>query len=389
VPGEDAGQEEEAMIELRSDTFTVPSPLMRERIAAALVGDDGYGEDPTVNRLEGRAAELAGQESACLMPSGTMANLCGVLARAQRGEAVLAGHLSDIYVFEAGGLSVLGSAVLRPVRNLPDGTLDPGGLQAELTVDTADPQFARPAVVCLETTHDLCGGVPLEPGYVAGTAALARRHGAALHLDGARIFNAAVALGIAVAEIGALADTVQFCLSKGLGAPVGSVLAGPAATIARARRLRKMLGGAMRQAGIIAAAGLAALESPAAALRADHHHAAGFAESIAVIPGITVLNQARTNLVFFRAGAQGHPQEAFLAACAGRGLRMSELTAGVIRAAFHRDVLPEQAEEAVKIIREVAAELQARSDSADTPDGILSSGNRIPMPPAGISDDGS
>jgi threonine aldolase len=336
VPGEDAGQEEEAMIELRSDTFTVPSPLMRERIAAALVGDDGYGEDPTVNRLEGRAAELAGQESACLMPSGTMANLCGVLARAQRGEAVLAGHLSDIYVFEAGGLSVLGSAVLRPVRNLPDGTLDPGGLQAELTVDTADPQFARPAVVCLETTHDLCGGVPLEPGYVAGTAALARRHGAALHLDGARIFNAAVALGIAVAEIGALADTVQFCLSKGLGAPVGSVLAGPAATIARARRLRKMLGGAMRQAGIIAAAGLVALNTMIDRLADDHARAGRLAQAVAEHWPDAGCDPGRipTNMVIFR---HGDP-DALLDHLRTEGILAGTIAPGIVRFVTHHDV---------------------------------------------------
>lgn len=344
------------MIELRSDTFTLPSARMLEQIAAAPLGDDGYGEDPTVRELEARAAAAMGQRSACLVASGTMGNLCGVLAHAGRGQAAIVGDLSDIYRFEAGGLSVLGSVVLRPVRNNPDGTLDPGGLVAELTADRDDPQFARPAVVCLETTHGLTGGMPLEPGYIASVARLAASHGAVLHLDGARIFNAAAACGIPAAEIGRLAGTVQFCLSKGLGAPVGSVLAGPADTIARARRIRKMLGGTMRQAGIIAAAGIVALDSPEETLLADHGNAERFAGLIAADCLITVLHPVRTNMVFFRVGTgDGHAE--FLRRCLRAGLALTELVPGQVRAVFHRDVKAPDAASAAGIVRAAVAAL--------------------------------
>jgi threonine aldolase len=345
------------MIELRSDTFTLPSPRMYERIASAPLGDDGYGEDPTVRELESKAAAAMGQPSACLVASGTMGNLCGVLAHTDRGQAAIVGNLSDIYRFEAGGLSVLGAVVLRPVRNNPDGTLDEPALTAELAADRDDPQFAHPAVVCLETTHGLTGGTPLDPGYIAAVARLAARHGAALHLDGARIFNAAVALGIPVAEIGRLADTVSFCLSKGLGAPVGSVVAGPADTIARVRRIRKMLGGTMRQAGIIAAAGLVAIDSPERMLLADHRNAAEFADLIAAGRPITVLHPVLSNMVFFRVGADGSRHAEFLWRCLESGLALTELLPGQIRAVFHKEVKASDVVAAAKIVLTAAAGL--------------------------------
>ena len=265
------------MIELRSDTFTLPSPAMWRAMTSAELGDDVYGEDPTVRRLEERAAELVGQEAALFVPSGTMANLCAVLAQADRGRAVIAGDRSDLYYFEAGGPSVLGGVVLRGVPNLPDGTLDPAAVRGELALDRTDPQFAVPALLCVETAHNMCGGVPLSVDHLKQTRVLADEHGVGLHIDGARVFNAAVALAVSASEIGGLGHSVQFCLSKGLGAPVGSILAASVDTVERATRLRKLLGGGMRQAGVLAAAGLLALTDVEERMADDHANAAEFA----------------------------------------------------------------------------------------------------------------
>lgn len=338
------------MIELRSDTFTLPTDGMRQAMVMAALGDDVYNEDPTAAELERRAAELVGQEAACFMPSGTMANLCAVLAHAPRGSAVLAGHLSDIYHFEAGGLSVLGGTALRPVRNLPDGTLDPDELQAELALDRTDPQFPLPAVVCLETTHNMCGGVPLEIGYLKTMRGLADHESLALHVDGARMFNAAVELGVPVSDIGREAHSLQFCLSKGLGAPIGSVVAGSAAFVDRVRRLRKLLGGGMRQVGMLAAAGLVALGTADERLPADHRHARRFAELISVVPGVELLAPPRTNIVFFRI-FDGACHDRFLALCEQNGLSAAELGERRVRAVFHHGVSGEDVETAVAAVR--------------------------------------
>jgi threonine aldolase len=343
------------MIELRSDTFTLPDDAMRRAMVTADVGDDVYGEDPTVRRLEHRAAELTGQQDALFLPSGTMANLCAVLAQADRGRAVLAGHRSDLYHFEAGGPSVFGGVVLRPVRNLPDGTLDAAELAAELTLDRADPQFAVPALLCVETTHNLCGGTPLGLDYLKQVRGIATDHGVRLHIDGARLFNAAVALGVPVHELSGHADSVQFCLSKGIGAPVGSMLAAGRTTIERARRIRKALGGGMRQAGMLAAAGLAALDTAEARLARDHRNAQVFAEIVSRCPDLELLDGVpATNIVYLRATGV-RDQNQFLNHCADPGLRLLELEPGWVRAVFHSGVDERDAETAAKIAAAAAA----------------------------------
>lgn len=261
------------MIELRSDTFTLPTPAMRQAMVTAPLGDDVYGEDPTVGRLERLAADRLGKEAACLLPSGTMANLTALLAHCPRGSTAVVGDESDIYLYEAAGASVVGGIGYVPLPNQADGTLAPADLAAAFPEDPDDPQFALPAVVCLETPQNRCGGVALPLDYLPEVADLAHARGAALHLDGARVFNAAVALGVPVDRVAQPADSVQFCLSKGLSAPIGSMVAGGAGFVGRVRRLRKMLGGGMRQAGVVAAAGIVALEEMVDRLAEDHAHA--------------------------------------------------------------------------------------------------------------------
>jgi threonine aldolase len=235
-------------IDLRSDTVTLPSPEMRRAIAEAPLGDDVYGEDPTVNRLEALAAERVGKQAALLVVSGTMGNLCALLAHCARGDEALVGDESHIYHYEAGGASVLGGIALHPVATAPNGELPLDALAAAIR-DPEDSHEALTRLVCLENTHNRCGGVVLSPAYMRSVRALAGERALVVHLDGARLFNAAVALNVDVRELTQHVDSVQFCLSKGLSAPVGSILAGDAEFIAQARRVRKLVGGGMRQAG--------------------------------------------------------------------------------------------------------------------------------------------
>jgi len=290
------------MIDLRSDTVTRPSPAMREAMAAAEVGDDVWGDDPTVAALERAAADLLGKEAAVYVPSGTQSNLCALMAHCQRGDEYIVGDNAHTYRYEAGGGAVLGSIQPQPVRMLDDGRLDLEHVAA--VVKPADSHFARSRLLCLENTHD--GKVlPLE--HLAEAAELARSRGLGLHLDGARLWNASVALGVAPAAVAEVFDTVSVCLSKGLGAPVGSVLVGRADLVESARRWRKMLGGGMRQAGVIAAGGLYALEHNIDRLAEDHANAERLAEGLAKIDGVTVTGQ-NTNMVFARFDEAVDPQ---------------------------------------------------------------------------------
>jgi len=290
------------MIDLRSDTVTRPSPAMREAMAAAEVGDDVWGDDPTVTALERAAADLLGKEAAVYVPSGTQSNLCALMAHCQRGDEYIVGDNAHTYRYEAGGGAVLGSIQPQPVRMLDDGRLDLEHVAA--VVKPADSHFARSRLLCLENTHD--GKVlPLE--HLAEAAELARSRGLGLHLDGARLWNASVALGVAPAAVAEVFDTVSVCLSKGLGAPVGSVLVGRADLVESARRWRKMLGGGMRQAGVIAAGGLYALEHNIDRLAEDHANAERLAEGLAKIDGVTVTGQ-NTNMVFARFDEAVDPQ---------------------------------------------------------------------------------
>lgn len=281
-------------IDLRSDTVTRPSPEMREAMASAQVGDDVFGDDPTVNRLEEAAAALLGKEAAIFAPSGTQTNLIALLSHCQRGDEYIVGQTAHTYRYEAGGAAVLGSIQPQPLDLNPDGTFDLERVAQVIKPD--DYHFARSRLLCVENTHN---GLALPLDYLARVAESGAGHGLSLHLDGARIFNAAVKCGVGVAEIAQHFDTVSVCLSKGLGAPVGSILCGDQATIARARRWRKMVGGGMRQAGIIAAAGLFALEHNTRRLPTDHEHARLLAEGLAEIDGYQVeYDEAQTNMVF-------------------------------------------------------------------------------------------
>ncbi|MGB9800928.1 MAG: low-specificity L-threonine aldolase [Thermanaerothrix sp.] len=285
------------MIDLRSDTVTHPTPAMREAMARAEVGDDVYREDPTVNRLEAMAAELLGKESALFVPSGTMGNLIGVLGHCQRGDEVIMGHLGHTFLFEGGGVSALGGVFVHTLPNQPDGTLRLDDILAAIRPPDVHHPITR--LVVLENTHNRCGGIPLSVAYTHQVGDAIHARGLALHLDGARIFNAAVALGVTAKALAEPADTVTFCLSKGLCAPVGSVLCGSREFIERARRIRKQLGGGMRQAGILAAAGIVALETMIDRLTEDHRRARMLAEGLVRLPGISLtMGMPATNMVF-------------------------------------------------------------------------------------------
>jgi len=286
-------------IDLRSDTVTQPTPAMRQAMARAEVGDDVFGEDPTVNRLEKIAAERMGKEAALFVPSGTMGNLASILAQCGRGDEIILGDKAHSFLFEAGGVAALGGIHPHPIPNQRDGTL---GLEAiEEAIRSDDPHFPTTRLICLENTHNRCGGAALSIEYTRSVGALAERHGLRLHLDGARIFNAAAAHGVPARDLAGPAHSVTFCLSKGLCAPAGSLICGDGGFVHKARRIRKQLGGGMRQAGVLAAAGIVALETMADRLAEDHARARRLAEGLATIPGVALEpDTPQTNMVYFR-----------------------------------------------------------------------------------------
>lgn len=285
-----------ALVDLRSDTVTRPSAGMRRAMIEAPLGDDVFGDDPTVNRLQAHAAKLLGFPQALLFPSGTQSNLAALMSHCGRGEEVIVGQEAHTYRYEAGGGAVLGSIQPQPLANRPDGTLDLAEIEAAIKPD--DPHFARTRLLALENT---IGGKAIPRGYLDEALKLAKRRNLATHLDGARIFNAAAALGVSARELCRGFDSVSVCLSKGLGAPAGTLLLGNDAFIARARRARKILGGAMRQAGVIAAAGLYALEHNVARLAEDHDNAQRLAHGLREA-GFEVQGP-HTNMVFVAAPA--------------------------------------------------------------------------------------
>ncbi len=336
-------------IDFRSDTKTLPSPDMRRAMAEAELGDDVSGEDPTVNRLEAMSAEMLGKEAAVLVASGTMGNLIGVLAQCQRGEEVILGDKSHIYRAEAGGVSVLGGVVMQMLPNDGAGRLDLD--EIESAIHPADSHYPPTKLIALENTANASGGAPLTPEYMGEVGRLAREHGIKVHVDGARLFNAAVCLETPAAELAADADTVTFCLSKGLACPVGSVLCGDSETMERARRLRKMLGAGMRQAGIIAAPGIVALESMIDRLAEDHSNARKLALGLSEIPGIEIdPDSLPTNLLFFEI-TSGDPMEI------GRRLRERGVLVSperdVWRWVTHYGITSEDVDYALGVMREV------------------------------------
>lgn len=285
-------------IDLRSDTVTLPTPQMRAAMANAELGDDVMGEDPTVNRLEEMAAARVNKPAALFVASGTMANLVALLTHCQRGDEVIVGDYAHMFINEVGGMAGLGGIHPRTLPNQPDGTLLLDDIRHAIRGDNV--HWPRTRLIALENTHNACNGSPLAPAYLRSVYDLAQSRGIKVHTDGARIFNASVALGVPVSELTRYTDTISFCLSKGLSAPVGSLLCGPKEFIIEARRNRKMVGGGMRQAGVLAAAGIVALESMIERLAEDHANAKRLAEGLADIPGID-LDPAciKTNIVFF------------------------------------------------------------------------------------------
>jgi len=351
-------------IELRSDTFTMPTPTMRRAMADAEVGDDQYGEDPTVNRLEKRAAEIVGKDAGVYVASGMLGNLCGVLAQTERGDEVILGDLAHIYQNEMGASFVLGSIQPRLVPNR-DGCPTLEDVEAAIR-----PQgmFPRTSVVCLENSHNNCGGTVLTVAQTRAVAELAHRRGLRVHLDGARIFNAAVALGVDAKELCAPVDTVQFCFSKGLSAPVGSILCGTAETVAKARRVRKLLGGAMRQAGVIAAAALVGLEEMRDRLADDHRNAKTLAQGLAGVGGVRIdAERVVTNIVSFEIAPDWMDTGAFTKACAERGLRLSRYLGNSprLRAVTHYGIERSDIDDALVIVDAVLSRARTPVAAAD------------------------
>lgn len=351
------------LIDLRSDTVTQPTPAMREAMYRAEVGDDVYGEDPTVNRLQEVAAERTGKEAALFVASGSMGNTAAVLAHTGRGRAIIVGDKCHIYRYEGGSASTLGGAPMYAIPNQSDGMLDLERLR-ESIADDSDTHVAPTALVCIENTHNSCGGTVLSVQQVTTIADIAHAHGLAVHMDGARIFNAATALGTPVSELARPVDSLMFCLSKGLSAPVGSLLVGSKEFIRQAHRMRKLLGGGMRQAGIIAAAGLVALEQMVERLAEDHEHCKQLARGLADYPQIDIEpERVVTNILLFRLrDAQqqvlsGEKTREFLQRAREHGVLMGEMGSGQIRAVTHYGVEAEHIPLALAGIRRALIEM--------------------------------
>ena len=340
--------EARTMIDLRSDTVTRPGPAMRVAMAEAEVGDDVMGEDPSVNRLEATAAELVGHEAAVLSSSGTQGNLLGMLAHCERGDEYITGSEAHTFKFEGGGAAVLGSIQPQPVDFEPDGTLDLDRV-AKALKPPDDDHFARTRLLCLENTRS---GKVLPLDYLARAREFTLEHGLGLHLDGARVFNAAVEQNVNVEEITRHVDTVSFCLSKGLGAPVGSLLCGSAELVRKARRWRKVLGGGMRQAGVFAAAGQVALEQNVGRLAVDHANAERLAEGLMEAGGLVIdADTVQTNMVF--AHVAPDRLRPFVDFMHERGVHLSERNP--LRLVTHLDVSAEDIEHVIDAAREFFA----------------------------------
>ncbi|MGO8950216.1 MAG: low-specificity L-threonine aldolase [Ktedonobacterales bacterium] len=341
-------------IDLRSDTVTHPTPAMREAMYRAEVGDDVYGEDPTINRLEELAASKVGKEAALFVPSGTMGNAVAMLTHCRRGDEILMGDRSHTYLYEVGGPARLNGSFARPVPTLPDGTLDTTYLANSFHGD--DIHEARTGLLSLENTHNMCGGRALTAATLLHLSAGARARGLPVHMDGARLFNAAIALGVPASELAAPVDSVMFCLSKGLSAPVGSILAGSDDFIKEARRTRKLLGGGMRQAGILAAAGIVALSEMVERLAEDHVNARMLADGLREVPGILMEPESvQTNILFCGVeGPDGRPADVapLVAAAARNGVLVSGGDDGRIRLVTHYGVTAADVERALGVIRQ-------------------------------------
>jgi threonine aldolase len=379
----------ERPIDLRSDTVTRPTDAMRRAMASADLGDDVFGDDPTVNELEERAADLLGKEAGLFVASGTMGNLVSLMAHLGRGQEVIAGQTHHLVIDEAAGHAVIVGASARALEDRPDGTLDLGAIE-EAFRDPNDPHEPLSGLVTLENTHAHSMARPLTPTYEREVAAIARRHGVPLHIDGARFWNAVVAQrddGVTGRDLADPADSVTFCLSKALGCPVGSVVVGDRAFIARARRARKMVGGGMRQAGILAAAGLVALsdgpDGMIDRLTDDHANARRLAEALADMDGVVSpggiaqpapgrLDPRRvaTNFILFKVDRD---RRAFLDALAARNVWMVEYAHGQVRAVTHHDVSAADIDIVIDATRAALADTASAARSGGTPEPVAAS----------------
>src|SRR5919198_1852835 len=340
-------------IDLRSDTVTLPPPDMRRAMYEAELGDDVYREDPTINRLQERTAALLGMEAALFVPSGTMGNLVAVLTHCRRGDEIVLGDESHMFHYEGGNSSVLGGTAMHPVPNAPDGTIPLETLRAAVR-DPLDEHCARTALICLENTHNRCGGAVLGPAYMEAVRTVADEIGVPVHLDGARLFNAAVYCGVPVRELVRCVDSVSFCFSKGLAAPVGSILCGSRAFIAEALRWRKLVGGGMRQAGVLAAAGLYALEHMVDRLADDHANARTLAEGLSEIDGVGCdLSRVETNIVFIDVADAGVDPLALVHDLEEVGVLCGHFGGSLVRFVTHYGIERQDVEEVVSRVRHV------------------------------------
>jgi threonine aldolase len=346
------------VIDLRSDTVTRPTEGMRRAMAQAEVGDDVYGEDPTVNRLQEMMAERLGMEAGLFVASGTMGNIVAVLTHGGRGDEMILGNLAHTFLYEGGAAAGLAGIHPRPLQNEPDGTIPLDAIEEAIRAENI--HFPKSRLLCLENTHNRCGGAVLTPDYSAAACELAHRYGLAVHLDGARLVNAAIALGVEPSTLTRGVDSVMVCLSKGLGAPVGSVLCGSRPFIRQAKRMRKIVGGGMRQAGIIAAAGIYALEHHIDRLREDHENARRLAAGIDTIPGLACAQAdgPATNLVYFTVDGDAVGDPSLDAALLSERLRARGVLANPLgenlqqmRMVTHLDLTREDIDEALSALR--------------------------------------
>lgn len=343
------------VIDLRSDTVTRPTPEMRRAMFEAEVGDDVYGEDPTVNQLQVEAAALLGKEAALFVPTGTQGNQIAIMSHTQRGDEVICEAESHVFYYEQAGIAALSNCQVRTIPGFR-GAMDPAAVEAAIRA-TGDVHFPRTGLICVENTHNRSGGCILPQENIEAIAAIAHRHGIPVHMDGARVFNAAVAQGRPVAEVVAPVDSVMFCLSKGLAAPVGSLLVGSAAFIARARRARKLLGGGMRQAGVLAAAGLVSLRSMVDRLADDHANARRLANGLNQIDGLQVdLETVQTNMVMFDIHDTRWDAKGLSGALTAAGVVCNATAARRVRLVTHKDVTEADVPDALeRIARAVKA----------------------------------
>ncbi len=340
------------IIDLRSDTMTKPTDAMRRAMAEAEVGDDVFGEDPTVNRLEEMAAGRLGKEAAMFVASGTMANLVSQLAHCGRGDEIIIGSQSHTFLAEQGGSAAVGGIHPRTVPNQPDGKLDLEDIEFAIRDDNI--HFPRTRLIILENTNNSCNGYPLDVDYMQSVGVLARRHGLKVHVDGARIFNAAVALNVNPKSLTAEADSVSFCLSKGLAAPVGSVVCGTQDFINEARRARKVLGGGMRQAGVLAAAGIVALNEMVNRLADDHAHARKLAEGLAEMKGLDIdPNGIKTNIVYFETTREDLPAIELERRLNAEGIKISAFGPRRLRAVTYYHITAEDIDMTLEIFSKI------------------------------------